>query len=290
MNMKRGGLIVYVVMIVVGILGLLFHSNQSRTVVPLQVNQPEKKTQQTISVAVAMRDLGASTVLRSGDFRIENIKIEAGSSDVQFNLMGKTLDNWALKNAVPTGSWILPALLVEPGSNDYLTLFLQPGSILYTFELNKSDNYLLDNVKAGEGVDIYLSYRRVFSGQEETFDISSEQSRGKNQQHNRLKPLMGNKRVLAIRSAKKVDNNGVSIIEKGSQMVVELQDREVKMLKGLGGDLANVLLFPTTAPQEGKSDIVLPVMEATWPVSNDVIFNVPPVPETLVTEIHELRG
>jgi hypothetical protein len=33
--------------------------------------------------------------------------------------------------------------------------------------------------------------------------------------------------------------------------VVELQDREVKMLKGLGGELANVLLFPATnSPEE----------------------------------------
>ncbi|VTM71432.1 Uncharacterised protein [Raoultella planticola] len=44
MNMKRGGLLVYVVMIVVGILGLFFYFNQSRTAAPLQASQPEKKT------------------------------------------------------------------------------------------------------------------------------------------------------------------------------------------------------------------------------------------------------
>lgn len=42
MNMKRGGLLVYVVMIVVGILGLFFYFNQSRTAAPLQASQPEK--------------------------------------------------------------------------------------------------------------------------------------------------------------------------------------------------------------------------------------------------------
>ncbi|UIZ74280.1 hypothetical protein HRV96_13830 [Raoultella ornithinolytica] len=56
MNMKRGGLLVYVVMIVVGILGLFFYFNQSRTAAPLQASQPEKKPQQTISVVVATRD------------------------------------------------------------------------------------------------------------------------------------------------------------------------------------------------------------------------------------------
>ncbi|NYY80270.1 hypothetical protein DMH27_05345 [Raoultella planticola] len=47
-------------------------------------------------------------------------------------------------------------------------------------------------------------------------------------------------------------NNGVSVVEKGSQLVVELQDREVKMLKGLGGELANVLLFPAATSRRGN--------------------------------------
>ena len=71
MNMKRGGLLVYVVMIVVGILGLFFYFNQSRTAAPLQASQPEKKPQQTISVAIATRDLDARTILRAGDFQIK---------------------------------------------------------------------------------------------------------------------------------------------------------------------------------------------------------------------------
>lgn len=290
MNMKRGGLLVYVVMIVVGILGLFFYFNQSRPAAILQASQPEKKPQQTISVAVAIRDLDASTVLRAGDFQMKTVTVEVGSSDAQCNLAGKSLDNWALKSAVPANSWILPGLLAEPGSNEYLSLFLQPGNILYTFELNKADNYLLNNVKAGQGVDIYLSYRRIYPKHEDTLEVGADQSREKNQLYNRLKPLMGNKRVLAIRPAKTVVNNGVSVVEKGSQLVVELQDREVKMLKGLGGELANVLLFPAATSPEGKSTIALPSLEAAWPVSDDVIFNLPPVPAKLASEINELRG
>ena len=290
MNMKRGGLLVYVVMIVVGILGLFFYFNQSRPAAILQASQPEKKPQQTISVAVAIRDLDASTVLRAGDFQMKTVTVEVGSSDAQFKLAGKSLDNWALKSAVPANSWILPGLLAEPGSNEYLSLFLQPGNILYTFELNKADNYLLNNVKAGQGVDIYLSYRRIYPKHEDTLEVGADQSREKNQLYNRLKPLMGNKRVLAIRPAKTVVNNGVSVVEKGSQLVVELQDREVKMLKGLGGELANVLLFPAATSPEGKSTIALPSLEAAWPVSDDVIFNLPPVPAKLASEINELRG
>lgn len=290
MNMKRGGLLVYVVMIVVGILGLFFYFNQSRPMAIPQASEPEKKPQQTISVAVATRDLDASTILRAGDFQIKTVTVEVDSSDTRFNLVGKSLDNWALKSSVSANSWVPPDLLVQPGSDEYLTLFLQPGNILYTFELNKSDNYLLNNIKAGQGVDIYLSYRRIYPNHEDTLEVAADQSREKNQLYNRLKPLMGNKRVLAIRPAKTVANNGVSVVEKGSQLVVELQDREVKMLKGLGGELANILLFPAATSPEGKSPIALPALEEAWPVSDDIIFNLPPVPEKLATEINELRG
>lgn len=288
--MKKGGLVVYVVMIVVGLLGLFFYFNQPNTNVPQQVSQPDIRPQQTISVAVATRDLEASSVLRAGDFQIKTVSVEVEGSEGQFNLQGKHLDNWALKSAVPANSWISPGLLVEPGSDEYLSLFLQPGNILYTFELNKADNYLLNNIKPGQGVDIYLSYRRIYPNQEDTLEISAEQSRDKNQLYNRLKPLMGNKRVLAIRPAKTVVSNGVSVVEKGSQLIVELQDREVKLLKGLGGELANVLLFPAATSPEGKSSITLPALETAWPVSDDVIFNLPPAPAKLEMEINELRG
>jgi pilus assembly protein CpaB len=45
-------------------------------------------------------------------------------------------------------------------------------------------------------------------------EVGADQSREKNQLYNRLKPLMG-KRVLAIRPAKTVVNNGVSVVERG---------------------------------------------------------------------------
>lgn len=287
--MKKGSLVVYVAMIVVGLLGMFYYVNQSQTAALPQVNQLVAKPQQTIGVAVAMRDLDAGTVLQAADFQIKTVEVEVGSPDAQFNLAGKNLDNWALQSAVSANSWIVPGLLVAPGSDEYLSLFLQPGSILYTFELNKADNYLLNNIKPGQGVDVYLSYRRVYPKQEDALEIGTEESRGKNLLYNRLKPLMGNKRVLAIRPAQTVVNNGVKVVERGSQIIVELQDREVKMLKGLGGELANVLLFPAATSPQGTSGITLPALEAEWPVSDDVIFNLPVIPSK-PEEINELRG
>ncbi|QFG76598.1 hypothetical protein DMB90_08645 [Raoultella planticola] len=49
-------------------------------------------------MAIATRDLDARTILRAGDFQIKTMTVEVGSSDAQFNLVGKSLDNWALKH------------------------------------------------------------------------------------------------------------------------------------------------------------------------------------------------
>lgn len=137
-------------------------------------------------------------------------------------------------------------------------------------------------------MDIYVSYHlrqpdntriRAMDG-----EIDLE-----NKLYNRLKPLMGNKRVLAIRSGKKVvkDDKGVEVAQGGSEIIIELQDNEVKILKGIGNDDANLVLFPAVLSADGKSNIKLSAEESTWPVSGDAIFN---KFTGSVIAIDELRG
>lgn len=285
--MKRSALVIYIVMIIVGIVGLFFYVNKSQSPKPLRVRQQENIRQETIAVAVARRDLEASSVLQSGDFQIKNVSVGAGSADVQFNITNTNPVNWALKSPVSANAYIPPASLIAPGSDEYMAMFLQPGNVLYTFELESSDNYLLTNLKPGQGVDIYLSYS-LRTGVDGTNEIVSPAHSIHN---SRLKPLMVNRRVLAIRLAQIMMKNGIAVSEAGSQLIVELQDNEVKMLKGLEGK-AKILLFPTIqgVSVDKTETVVLPHTEASWPVSNDVIFNELRPAAVATTEVNELRG
>lgn len=276
--MKKNMLGIYIVMIVIGIAGLFFYINQSRAPTTSAVPQ-QTAPQETIAVAVARHDLKVGDVLQADDFQLKNRSVAQGSADMAFNLAAINPLGYALKSAVQAESLIPPSALVQPGSDDYLAMFIKPESVIYPFTLDDNDSYLLQNLVAGQGVDIYLSY----SLDAESNDVVSP---ARSIRDSRMKALMLDKRVLAVKPATMVKKNGIDIVERGSQVVVELQHYEVKMLKELQDKNARVYLFPAVAKTRASEAIknsILPEKEAAWPVKEDEIF-------TTVNTVDELRG
>lgn len=284
--MKKSALGIYVIMIVVGLVGLFFYITKSENPAP-RVEQQKPIPQETITVAVATRELKANSILQADDFQLKNISVAAGSADTQFKITQPKLVNWALNSSISSGSYISPKMLVEPGNDEYLAMFLQPGNVLYTFELATSDNYLLRNITPGQGIDVYLSYS-LKPGDDGFNQVVSP---AHTISESRLKPLLVNKRVLAIRHAGVVNKNGVERLEGGSLLIAELQDNEVKLLKSLEGK-SKIILFPSTQQpgknaSEGTSTVV---KETSWPVNNEPIFKFTEPPHPAVTDVNELRG
>lgn len=285
-EMKKSALGIYVIMIVVGVIGLFFYVTQSDNPAP-QVELQKHTPKEIITVAIAKRELEANSILQPDDFQIKSISVDVGSADTKFKITQPKLVNWALSSPITSGAYISPETLVEPGSDEYLVMFLQPGNVLYTFEIDASDNYLLNNLKPGQGMDIFLSYslRQGADGYNEVVSPAHTIS------ESRLKPLFVNKRVLAIREAGVVNKNGIKRHEDGSLLIAELQDNEVKLLKSLEGK-AKIILFPSTyrpgkdAPEGNPSA----VQEASWPVNNEPIFQFSAPPRPAATDVNELRG
>lgn len=269
--MKKSALIIYVLMILTGSIGILFYMKSAHTPTPGTSEMQAHSLTETIVVAVALHDLAANSILKKDDFQLRNISVSPESTDMQFNIKENDLIHWALKNAVAKGSYLQPTALVEPGSDDYIAMFIMPGNVLYPFELDASDNYLLTNLKSGASVDIYLSYglRQDDNGSEEII------SPARSIRDTRLKPLMINRRVLAIR---RVDQNEKEKAQESrSQLLVELRDAEIKLLKGLEGN-ARILLFPTVRSPidlRSRASETLSGKEGTWPVSGDPLFDGP---------------
>ncbi|MCW2488701.1 hypothetical protein J5069_22635 [Candidatus Symbiopectobacterium sp. NZEC127] len=279
--MKKSALIIYMLMILTGGIGILFYIKSAHTPAPGASEMQAHSLTETIIVAVAQRDLAANSILKKDDFQLKNISVSPESTEMQFNIMENDLTHWALKSAVAKDSYLQPTALVEPGSDDYIAMFITPGNVLYPFELDASDNYLLNNVKSGASVDIYLAYglRQDDNGSE---DIISP---AKSIRDTRLKPLMVNRRVLAIRRVNRDEKEKAQ--ESRSQLLVELRDAELKLLKGLEGN-ARVLLFPSIRGPidlRSRGSETLSGKEATWPVSSAPLFDEPRSRPT-----HEWRG
>ncbi|HGB9100978.1 TPA: hypothetical protein ACIWON_004564, partial [Salmonella enterica subsp. enterica serovar Saintpaul] len=202
---------------------------------------------------------------------------------------------WAVKNAISEGKTlsISSGDLARPETQEFYELFTFPGNIIYTFSLGKSDSFLLDNVKAGSGIDVYLIY-----GFEQRGDISQEQimSPPSSVMRRGLKRIIQNKKVLGIHRADKQKKNGVENVADGSQIVVELNEQDIKLLKAL--ELNTHLILLPASDKEITNDNIniddyLPVYEGS-PFENE--YALPEVPiddmhnKTTGSGVNELRG
>lgn len=263
--MKRKPVIIYILMILVGIVGIFIFSNNApdTDVQPLtQVKQDEPTIE--IKRVEVIKDLTRGKILTADDYRINSIiKKESEATAAEKKAIDglENITGWALKSDLSKDTMITLNDVAKPGTMEYFELFLLPGNVVYTFTLQNNENYLLDNVKTGTGVDIYLIYGREISRDMKESIVSPPTSvTGRS-----LKKVIANKRVLAINKAKRKEKDGIYTIAEGSQVIVELNNDDVKILKGLETG-TKLVLFPASDKdqQELTLDSLLLLQESNW--------------------------
>lgn len=291
---KKYKLIINIAMVIIGIIGMVVYytANNNKAVQPntdeSALVKANEKPKESITVAVARKELKKGMRLTSEDFRLETVQVEKDSEEVK-KFSVNDIDNWMVKNDVATGGKIPTAVLVAPGSDEYIQMSAKPGTIVYGFAIQKSDSYLFTNVRAGEGVDIYLAYilreSREDDGQKESIP-TADTTDSINNKHFKL--IMKDKKILSITSqaskmTKIVDQS--SPIDNEGYILVELSPAEVMTLKGL--ENKSIYLFPTNKNRGDMSleHSVLVGSEGQWPVDNrDILFTNSPAPAPIVVE------
>lgn len=293
--MKRKFVIIYILMIVVGVIGLFSFSNDSVKEADSEVPMNEQAVSVEVKKAVATHDLPKGKIIDKNDYKIEVTKVSKADAEKYKNENTEKFLGWAVKNVVSEGETlsISSGDLARPETQEFYELFTIPGNIIYTFTLGKSDSFLLDNVKAGSGIDMYLIY-----GFEQRGDISQEQimSPPSSVMRRGLKRIIQNKKVLGIHRADKQKKNGIENVADGSQIVVELNEQDIKLLKAL--ELNTHLILLPASDKEITNDNIniddyLPVYEGS-PLENQ--YALPEVPiddmhnKTTGSGVNELRG
>ncbi len=274
-----------IALILVGLIGIfMLYQKQDNT--PSQVvsapviNKDPEIKEMVISVAIAKEDLTEKMILTSDDFQLGTIKVLENSQEKRiYDLNTNTsIIGYALNAPIAKNAFIPVTALVEPGSHEYVDLFKQPGTIIYTFNLQKGDQYLVDNLKSGEYVDIFLAYERNHLSGGINEYISPGGRNNVNDVY--LKPVMMHKRVLSLKKFPGIGNESNGNV----QLIVEISDIDMKIIKALEGR-SKFVLFPSL-PDDVEIDIKssLPEKEENWPVSDATIFN------TGIGGIREIRG
>lgn len=278
---KKYSLIINVVMVVVGIAGMLFFFIANKKT----INPSEKQTHsqlsgaktatENITVVVASKGLTKGTILSSGDYELKTLAVPLNSSDKERFLVGHPVDNWLVNSDVAKGTYVPAYTLVEPGSAEYIRLSMKQGSIIYRFSVKKTDSYLFDNIHAGDNVDVYLSYglRKSEDAVIPTINTADIDNR-------HFKLLLKEKKVLSINEIvslkNKISDSTMSNVSsrEGGYILIELNDRELKTVKGL--DDAKLYVFPSEKDPRNINEqhSVLSGDERQWPVDNSNILSV----------------
>lgn len=266
--MKRKFVIIYILMIVVGAIGLIFSSDSVKDAdsdVPIN----EQTVFVEVKKAVVTHDLSKGMIIGKNDYKIEITQASKDDAEKHKNEEIEEFLGWAVNSDLQKGTILSKSsgTLVAPGTQEYYELFTNPGSIIYTFSLDKSESFLLDNVKPGSGIDVYLIYSFEQRGEVSQEEIMSPPSsimrRG-------LKRIIQNKKVLDIHKAEKQKKNGIENVADGSQIIVELNEQDLKILKTL--ELNTHLIILPASDKEVTNDNInideyLPVYEGS-PLDN----------------------
>ena len=269
-------------MVIIGILGLSFYflMEKKAAVKPQQVQQiqqveaPAVPTE-NITVAVAQKDLTKGMRLTSGDFKLVTLKIAEGSDEKKNLSINGSIDSWMINSDITAGAYLPQTALVEPGSDEYITMSATPGSIVYGFSIKQSDSYLFANAHAGGGLDIYLSYNlRMTVGDSGDTRTTPTINTDDDINSRHFKLLMKDKKILSISSTKKIAEGGSgNPLKNEGYVLVELTPTEVRILKGLDG--ARLYIFPTTENLTA-ADLAHSVLvgdEGQWPIDNRDILS-----------------
>lgn len=294
--------ILYIIMILVGISMLFVIGSQTpptneNYTSDKEIPSPPVGIKEHITIIEALRDLTAGSILTSSDYQAKTIEVYEDSDDKnQYSLTYPEINEYGLTLSVKKGAYIpMSALLAPSASNEYIKMLLHEGMLVYPFHLTKTDKYLIDNMKSGDMIDIYLIYG-IENGNygQNTVELISPSN---NFLKTRMKPIIINRRVLRIQPPDGTKNFIGSEKTEGTILFIELSQSEVKLVKSLEGN-AKLFLFPSIGDADiGQSSEILFDDEAVWPVTDAPIFstdsfNPSPVKEDINTPygIKELRG
>ncbi|MFP2265922.1 hypothetical protein [Citrobacter braakii] len=280
--MKRKFVIIYILMVIVGIIGLFNFNNDSAKEAGSEVPMNEQAVLVEVKKAVATHDLAKGKIIDKNDYKVEVTKVSKAEAEKYKNENTEEILGWAVKDGISKGTTlrISSGSFARPETQEFYELFTIPGNVIYTFTLGKSDSFLLDNVKAGSGIDVYLIYgfkqRGDISREEIMSPPSSLMGRG-------LKRIIQNKKVLGIHRADKQKKNGIENVADGSQIIVELNEQDIKLLKAL--ELNTHLIILPASDKEVTNDNInideyLPVYDGS-PLDNQYVL-----PDVPIEDMH----
>lgn len=155
--MNRKFLLLFSILIVaIGAAGIMINAkNDEHT--PYNFIDSNKEKEVEIVLAQSTHDLSSGTLLTQNDYALKAIMVPESSELIKSNMSGKTgINSHLLKVNLAAGSYITTAVLASPDSDEFNYLNLKKGEVIYKFNINQNNGYLLDTLQVGDSLSFQL--------------------------------------------------------------------------------------------------------------------------------------
>lgn len=258
-----------ILIIVIGVFGLLTNNKDDKKDLITNATNVISEKKVYVLLAKAKENLEIGALLNNKDYILSHQELPESSPLVKNNLSPlSSIEGFLLKNNLEKNAYITRTMIAEPESPDFIKFNLESGKMIYTFEIGKKNQYLLNLFHPGDHVSLQL--RTVESSNSNQINnpdhisIKSNNSSTNNNQDYVLTKIIPDIQIVSIKKysdeeSSKINKNNKNYTLGYIDVSIKVSDLETIFMTEQSGDL--ILVPMKGSSQENKLSTIMPKLK-----------------------------
>lgn len=258
-----------ILIIVIGVFGLLTNNKDDKKDLITNATNVISEKKVYVLLAKAKENLAIGALLNNKDYILSHQELPESSPLVKNNLSPlSSIEGFLLKNNLEKNAYITRTMIAEPESPDFIKFNLESGKMIYTFEIGKKNQYLLNLFHPGDHVSLQLRTAESSNSNQinnpDHISIKSNNSSTNNNQDYVLTKIIPDIQIVSIKKysdeeSSKINKNNKNYTLGYIDVSIKVSDLETIFMTEQSGDL--ILVPMKGSSQENKLSTIMPKLK-----------------------------
>ncbi|WP_174888448.1 hypothetical protein [Candidatus Hamiltonella defensa] len=258
-----------ILIIVIGVFGLLTNNKDDKKDLITNATNVISEKKVYVLLAKAKENLAIGALLNNKDYILSHQELPESSPLVKNNLSPlSSIEGFLLKNNLEKNAYITRTMIAEPESPDFIKFNLESGKMIYTFEIGKKNQYLLNLFHPGDHVSLQLRTAESSNSNQinnpDHISIKSNNSSTNNNQDYVLTKIIPDIQIVSIKKysdeeSSKINKNNENYTLGYIDVSIKVSDLETIFMTEQSGDL--ILVPMKGSSQENKLSTIMPKLK-----------------------------
>lgn len=258
-----------ILIIVIGVFGLLTNNKDDKKDLITNATNVISEKKVYVLLAKAKENLEIGALLNNKDYILSHQELPESSPLVKNNLSPlSSIEGFLLKNNLEKNAYITRTMIAEPESPDFIKFNLESGKMIYTFEIGKKNQYLLNLFHPGDHVSLQLRTAESSNSNQinnpDHISIKSNNSSTNNNQDYVLTKIIPDIQIVSIKKysdeeSSKINKNNKNYTLGYIDVSIKVSDLETIFMTEQSGDL--ILVPMKGSSQENKLSTIMPKLK-----------------------------